>query len=564
MSTRLKELATMCKPLQLLYVEDDEQLQKATFNMLSHFFDDISCASNGIEGLEKCNDSSFDLIISDIAMPKMSGLEMLKALRARKVETPVIIVSAFNDNENLLQAIQNGADAFIVKPIHDGQFLTAIEKTVTKIDLQKKNERYRLHLEEMVEQKTAEIVRRLTYDHLTGLRNRNSFFHKIQNEKTGTVTLVDINQFHIINEVYGNTAGSQILQAFAEHLKEFASLHGQELFRISGDEFAFVSEETIFNNNALEKLLFALLEVIKNFCFLQEGLPVHLDVTIGVSHEEDERFIKAKEALDYAKTHALPFYIYSQSIDRKEEQKNILHYKEILLHAIEHGGIVPVFQPIVNSDGKVLKHEILMRIKYNNELLSPSLFLDIALKTRLYSQLSRTIIFKALDSIKTMHHTLTLNLNYSDMKDEKLIQEMLAYFINEPDVAKRCIFEITETESITDYKLLKEFLKEFKKTGVRIAIDDFGSGYSNFSHILDIEPEFIKIDGSLIKDIDNDTHSLALVNAIVNFSHKLNITTVAEYVHNEKVFTLLKELNVDEYQGFYFSRPLEHVQTELV
>jgi EAL domain-containing protein (putative c-di-GMP-specific phosphodiesterase class I) len=121
----------------------------------------------------------------------------------------------------------------------------------------------------------------------------------------------------------------------------------------------------------------------------------------------------------------------------------------------------------------------------------------------------------------------------------------------------RLVFEILESENLSDYDFLEEFVLKYKKLGCKIAIDDFGSGYSNFIRIIRLKPDYLKIDGSLIKNIDKDNNSYEIVKSIIAFSKTLKIKTIAEYVHSEEIFNLLLELDVDEFQGYYFGKPDE-------
>ncbi|MBP7226673.1 MAG: EAL domain-containing protein, partial [Aliarcobacter sp.] len=119
----------------------------------------------------------------------------------------------------------------------------------------------------------------------------------------------------------------------------------------------------------------------------------------------------------------------------------------------------------------------------------------------------------------------------------------------------RIVFEILESDYITDYTLLEDFIMKYRNQGIKIAIDDFGTGYSNFSHIMKIRPNYIKIDGSLIKNIDTDKNSYELVKSIIDFSKALNIKVIAEFVHSKEVYNIVLELGVDEFQGFYLAEP---------
>jgi len=122
------------------------------------------------------------------------------------------------------------------------------------------------------------------------------------------------------------------------------------------------------------------------------------------------------------------------------------------------------------------------------------------------------------------------------------------------------VFEITESQEISDYKLINKFIQYVKEYNVKIAIDDFGSGYANFEHILNMDADYIKIDGTLIKNIDTDRNSYIITEAIINFSKKLGRKTIAEFIHNKKIYNIVKRLGADYSQGFYLGVPSEDIR----
>ncbi|WP_133165397.1 EAL domain-containing protein, partial [Aliarcobacter cryaerophilus] len=217
----------------------------------------------------------------------------------------------------------------------------------------------------------------------------------------------------------------------------------------------------------------------------------------------------------------------------------------------------------VNRNQEIIKYESLMRIKdfdCNNEpvIVTPDKFLGISFKTKQYLELSRIIISKSLDNLLKTKKNITINLSFRDI----LNYEFIDYLDNVLEKLKfedrnRLVFEILESENLSDYDFLEEFVLKYKKLGCKIAIDDFGSGYSNFIRIIRLKPDYLKIDGSLIKNIDKDNNSYEIVKSIIAFSKTLKIKTIAEYVHSEEIFNLLLELDVDEFQGYYFGKPDE-------
>jgi len=160
--------------------------------------------------------------------------------------------------------------------------------------------------------------------------------------------------------------------------------------------------------------------------------------------------------------------------------------------------------------------------------------------------------FKILEHITTK---ISINLSSLDIEKEEtrgILYELLERYSSD---AGRIVFELLEDENVKDFAVIKRFIKKVKKLGVMIAIDDFGAGYSNFERLLEFEPDILKIDGSLIKNIANDIYSRNIVETIVSFAKKQNIITIAEFVENEEIFNILNNLGVDYSQGYYFGEP---------
>jgi len=134
--------------------------------------------------------------------------------------------------------------------------------------------------------------------------------------------------------------------------------------------------------------------------------------------------------------------------------------------------------------------------------------------------------------------------------------DAITKLVDRYEMGSRLIFEIVESEDIDNYEAMKLFVEDFKALGVRIAIDDFGSGFSNYKRIFDIAPSFLKIDGSLIKNIDTDKNSYELVRSIGSLTKALDIKIIAEYVYSKEIYDICHKLGVDEFQGYYFSEPV--------
>ena len=144
--------------------------------------------------------------------------------------------------------------------------------------------------------------------------------------------------------------------------------------------------------------------------------------------------------------------------------------------------------------------------------------------------------------------------------DDSIIAILNTIAKEHPQVMQNITFEILESESISDYNAIKTFIDDMKKVGAKVAIDDFGSGYSNFEHLINLDIDFIKIDGSLIKNIHREPSAYNIVNLINTFAHESNIKTVGEFVENEEIYKTLQEIGVDYAQGYYFAKPEKNIE----
>jgi EAL domain-containing protein (putative c-di-GMP-specific phosphodiesterase class I) len=331
-----------------------------------------------------------------------------------------------------------------------------------------------------------------------------------------------------------------------------------ELKRLSGDEFTlfFIKKPSLedFIQTA-EKLI----RDIEKMIFFHENNEIGIRVTIGGAYQIDRALEKADIALKSAKKQRKSFLLYDEKLNIEEQYKNNMEWVKKLKKAIDKDMIVPYFQPIFdNTSDKITSYECLIRLIDNNDkVITPYLFLDIAKKSRLYSTLTKIMIEKSCSHFEHIDYDFSINLSVEDIISDDIVT-YIKEKIKKYGVANKIIFEILESEGIENYEEVSYFIKEMKKLGCRIAIDDFGSGYSNFEHLLKLKIDYIKIDGTLIKNLDKDINAQVIVEIIVAFAKRLNILTVAEFVHSKAVLEKVKELGVDRTQGFFLAEPQEH------
>ena len=218
--------------------------------------------------------------------------------------------------------------------------------------------------------------------------------------------------------------------------------------------------------------------------------------------------------------------------------------------------IICHYQPIMNlSTGKVSKYETLVRmIDKDNNIVPPVQFLNVSKKTKLYPHITAEVIHQACNIFKDRKESFSVNLSIDDIKDANTVQEIIKTIIK-TKTASRIIFEILESEGIENYDEVINFITQIKALGAEIAIDDFGTGYSNFEHVLRLNVDYIKIDGSLIKGMSENNKHKIIVETIIDFAKKVGSKTIAEFVSDEATFLIVKELGIDFSQGYYTGKP---------
>jgi EAL domain-containing protein (putative c-di-GMP-specific phosphodiesterase class I) len=190
----------------------------------------------------------------------------------------------------------------------------------------------------------------------------------------------------------------------------------------------------------------------------------------------------------------------------------------------------------------------------NGDVVSPGKFLGVAGKLRLEGHITRVMVEKCFTRFADSPLQFSINLSYSDLQQEEL-SRFIIQRLDETGVGPRVIFELLESAHIDNYEQVRRFVDEVKKRGCRIAIDDFGTGYSNFEHLLQLKVDFIKIDGSLIRNLDRDPNARRVARGIVGLARSMKIETVAEYVHSEAIQMEVLRLGISFSQGELIGMP---------
>lgn len=405
------------------------------------------------------------------------------------------------------------------------------------------------------------LVEQFYTDALSGLPNLYKLRSLLEESNDFTFIVINIDNFKLLNDFYGFVVGDFILESFSKTLS--SCVHNAEIFRIAGDEFAVLLKGQM-DFYTLKEYLKMLSAQLSHLRYAYANTEIYVDCTLAssASFEHKDLCSKVNMALKYAKEEGLKFWIYEDTMRLSQAYESNLKYATKIRKAIvDTSGIVPYFQPILdNTTDQIVKFESLSRLVDEEGVIhSPDRFIPVAKTIKVYDKITMMIIQKSFDVFKDSSYHFSINLSYEDIINQQ-IYDFIIDTLKHSGMGERVTFELLESENVNDFSKVIRFFNEIKRYGVKVAIDDFGSGFSNFSYIMKLCPDFIKIDGSLIRELDTDMNAQIAVEMIVNFSRKMGIQTVAEFVHSSTVLSAVKKLGIDYSQGYFIDKPSPQIK----
>lgn len=406
-----------------------------------------------------------------------------------------------------------------------------------------------------------ELFKLLYTDNLTKLPNRTRLIEELQtnNITLEAVCLLNINSFKEVNDFYGHKVGDAILIEVAELIDETIKKEGNylKLYKFPADNYCITNTKDC--QDSFIELIKNIIEIVYKRVFFYELYEIDIRITGGISFSnKNNKLITADIALQSAKKDHKDFIVFYDELDKFQEYENNMFWTKKLKSAFINDNIEVYFQPLVNNKTlKVDKYECLVRlIDEDGKIVAPYFFLDISKKSNQYPKLTKIVLEKSFQKFENLPFEFSVNISYEDIVNPDFL-DFIKELLKKYNISNRVVFEILEDEGIKNYNHLISFVDEVKALGCKVAIDDFGSGYSNFEHLLKMNIDYLKIDASLIKNIETDENSYKITKTIIEFAKNLNLQTIAEYVENEKIFNIVKNLGADYSQGYFFSPPIK-------
>ncbi|MFY9071637.1 bifunctional diguanylate cyclase/phosphodiesterase [Aliarcobacter butzleri] len=406
--------------------------------------------------------------------------------------------------------------------------------------------------------KTEELKRNLRLDFLTNIGNRYKLIEDVSKSVNPCISILDIVSFSDVNDFFGYKTGDNVLKIVARKIEKLLiDKENYKVYRDHSDTFCIVAE-----NEDRDKFIKNIDEISKTIAkvpIVIKSRELYVQLSYVFSFESKENLLETANIIKRYSQANKNIIVYDKALElEKDYEKNIFWTLKIK-KALDEDKIVPYFQPIYNlKTNKIEKYEALVRLIDGNNVISPYYFLDISKKSKQYLQLTKTMIQKTFDYFKDKDFEFSINLTFEDIKSE-YISSFIIELLKEYKIGYRVVFEIVESEEIDNFRKINEFFVTIREYGCKIAIDDFGSGYSNFEYLAKLNVDYIKIDGSLIKDILINKSSQNIVSMLVNFAKGQKVKTIAEFVSNKDILNKVRELGIDYVQGYYIKEPIASI-----
>ncbi|NOX15406.1 MAG: EAL domain-containing protein [Epsilonproteobacteria bacterium] len=411
------------------------------------------------------------------------------------------------------------------------------------------------NLDKEVQNQIDEKLKLLHMDTTTNSYRKIKFKEDIKQHKNSNSVMLNIRNFSKINEAYGFDIGDMILKITVKRIENILQ---RKIYRIASDKFSFFSYNHKKEIRAIKR------KFINDSMKINDGaINLRISFSFGVVHTREENLLsKLSIATKEAKNYPFSDFIFYK---KREIKDNFIKYNSLLYDAIfiqNEAQIVPYFQGIMNNTtGEIIKYEALARIKSKNEIYSPFHFIDIAKNSGFLHEITEIMIEKSYKYIASLNRVVEISINITedDLFTHKLEGHLLKmsdkYNIN----PNRITLEVLEGITADGAKNNIKQLKKLKEAGFKIAIDDFGIEYSNFERISELDIDFIKIDKKYIKTIHTNPKSLKITKTINDFAHSLDIEVIAEFVENEDIQKIVKELGIEFSQGYLFCKPTQFI-----
>ena len=566
------ELNTADKP-RILVIDDDEQVRRVLLDLFQDLYNcrEVSSAEAGLTVLAQ---ESFDLVISDINMGGMSGLELVPHVHSLSPDSVVLMISGQSNIETAIEAMHAGVFDYIMKPFDIRHVEAAVERALKQSQLLVEKRRDKDELENLLQERTAQVDRLAYYDTLTSLPNRTLFEDRLTQavalaqraNRRVAVLFIALDQLKKVNDTLGHLAGDQLMQQVAARLRGCVT-ESYTVARFGGDQFVLMLPGIERTKDAVDVI--ASIQEALNPSFKLDRQELFATASVGVSFfpddgQETSSLVKNAGAALYRakKSGGNEYRFYTADMHAKASKR--FELETSLRRAIDNQEFLLHYQPRVAIDSlQIIGLEALVRWQHPQMgLVPPGDFIPLAEETGLILPIGEWVLREACRQNREWQDKgfarMRMGVNISARQfQQQHLSETVMRILEEAELGPEFLeLELTESSIMSHPEATIDVLTKLQTKGVAISVDDFGTGFSSLSYLKRLPIDSLKVDQSFVRELATDPDDAALVMAIVSLGHTLRLRVVAEGVETQEQLRFLRLLRCDEIQGYLISKPL--------
>ncbi|PJZ64511.1 hypothetical protein CH371_17190 [Leptospira wolffii] len=547
-----KRSVILCVDDELIILRGLKEQLKSAFGK-DYQIEAADSAELALQIVEECNQSGthIPVILSDHVMPGIRGDEFLIKVHETNPSTRKIMLTGQATAESVGNALNHAnLYRYLSKPWDSNDLLLTVREAIRSYESD-------LSLSDL----NRKLEEALLFNRESGLPNLESLRRKLESmesePKDSLLALIRIESTSLTTRDFGVSLYRDLMKKFLDSMQSILGNYG-DIFHVYEDEVAVLSK--VPEEEFLPHLI-AFRILLRSDYWMASGISFRINATIATATGKNDLYYKARLALVKASQEPefdirSGIHSYSEKMDDQDLYKINMDLGKRLNNAIHSGNIVPYFQGIMdNKTGKVEKFECLARIVEDGKVFAPSTFLYLAKSTGLLRRISPILFEKALRKFADSHYSFSINLSETELESPsfpKWAAARMEHFGIHPD---RVTFEILETASFQGNPERLDIIHELKDLGSHIAIDDFGVEHSNFSRLLEIQPDFIKIDGKFIQSLERNRTAFILTSAITELAHRIGAKVIAEFVSTPEELQVVRSLGIEYSQGYLIMQP---------
>jgi diguanylate cyclase (GGDEF)-like protein len=565
-------------------IEDNRSLLARRFRKRNY---EVVEADGGLKALDLIALDPFDVVLLDVMMPDVSGLDVLRRVRQQQLSRhlPIVMVTAKTDRADILEALEAGADDFISKPVDFDIAFARVKGHVERKKSADALERANHALGESNRQLTNEIDCRerseaqtqylANHDALTGLGNHallkdrvsQAIAYAARYDRRITLAFVDLDNFKIINDSLGHAVGDEFLKLLADRMVECVRA-SDTVVRLGRDEFVVVLLDQSENAETISQVVGKLRAAISNKIHIA-GRDLSVTSSMGVATYPDDGadvdalLTNAEAAAQRAKTLGRDnFQFYRPEFNTKANERLLL--LEALRNAVANSEFSLLYQPQVDLlSGRVFGVEALIRWRHPTlGVVCPADFIPMAEETGLIGPIGEWVVREACRQNKAWQEAglppiiMCVNVSARQFGEGALVDRVASVLRETGLTADFLELELTESLIMHDLRQAVATMTKLRELGVQLSIDDFGTGYSSLAALKTFPINRLKIDKSFIDEVAHNESDRAVVRAIISLGQNLKLKVIAEGVETADQVSFLRDCNCDEIQGYHVSRPI--------